>query len=160
MNKISCFLQTLSLIIAVCFISACTSEKIVSENNTPAKNSEEKFINADNKVLSLCDLGNNPAEFDGKIVRIKTRILFGTENTVISNENCLHNAVSTFKDEEAFAPIDKVRKELIKKNESFFQADVEIEGKFINKPFTACCTRTPFQFEITKTFEVQPIKLK
>ncbi len=153
MKKNSYFRQTLVLISIVVFSSACASEKIVSVNNATAKN-------FDNKVLSLCELGDNPTEFDGKIVRIKTRMLFGIENTVISNENCIYNAVSTFKNEDAFAPIKKVREERLKKNESFFQADVEVEGKFINKPFTECCNRTPFQFEITKTLEVQPVKSK
>lgn len=158
MKRKSVFLQILILFLILFLVNACADEKVLTAYNSPAKNSEENRSNIENKVLSLCEIEKNRAEFDGKTVRLKTLMAFGVENDVISNEGCVHNAVVTFKSDEAYNQIKKIREESSRKKVTLFYADVEIEGIFINKPFTQCCTETPFQFEITKTFAASPIK--
>ncbi len=109
-----------------------------------------------NNKLSLCDVGNYPSIFDGKTVRLKTRMDFSIENAVISDETCSHRAVVTF-DGYAYRPIEKIRKDSNRQEVTILYFDVEIEGKFINKPFTKCCANTPFQFEVTEVFEAKAV---
>lgn len=148
------FIRFLSIAI---FLSSCSFEKKLSTNsNSPNSVEVANFDN--NKILSLCDIGNNLSKFDGKTVHLKSRISFGLENDTFSDEHCLYSAVASFVNEEAYQPIDKIRKENSRKKETLLYANVEVEGKFINRPFTRCCTKAPFQFEITKTHTAQPIK--
>lgn len=154
MKKKARLIQLLLVFSMLILLNACTNDKVAAPNETPAKNYVENQLNVENKILSLCEIGKNPAEFDGKTVRLKVKIQFGIENTVISEENCnLYSAVVTF---EESAPIGTVRKSFEKK-EAFTAADIEIEAKFINKPYTECCTSTPFQFNVTKILDFKPI---
>lgn len=148
------FLDVIALFLILFLFNACTNEKVATLNNASAKNSEENSLNTENKISSLCEIGKNPTEFDGKTIHLKVRIEFGTENAVISDENCnLYKSVVTF---EESAPIGNVKKSFEKK-EAFNQADIEIEAKFINKPYTECCTTTSFQFKVTKILDFKPI---
>lgn len=149
------FLQTL-ILASILLLNACGFRETSAVNNDILKNSENASVDKE-KVLSLCDVGNNPAEFDGKVISLKTRIAFGTENTVISDGKCAHRAVVTFKDEKAITPIDKMRKDGWRRQVTVFNADLEIKAKFINKPFTGCCTETPFQFEVIETMQASPV---
>ena len=83
---------------------------------------------------------------------------FGVENNTLSDEQCAYSAIVSFVNEEAYQPLDKIRKASSRNKETLFYANVELEGKFINQPFTQCCTKAPFQVEITKIYTAQPIK--
>ena len=153
MKKKSYFIQILSVFSILFLVSACTNKKATAPNNSPAISSVENSLNVENKISSLCEIGKNPAEFDGKTVRLKVRIQFGIENTVITDENCnLYQSVVTFKES---APIGNIKNSHEKG--AFTEADIEIEAKFINKPYTECCTTTPLQFKAAKIFELKPI---
>ena len=138
-------------ITAIC-IASCSLEKKSAENSVSPINVEVENFN--DKIFSLCDVGNNPAKFDGKTIRLKTELAFGTENTTFSDEKCAHTAVVNFVGEDSDRAIKDVQK--IYGRTPFYK--VEVQVKFINKPFTQCCTHTPFQFEITKTYAAQSIK--
>lgn len=145
--------KILILFLILFLLNACTNEKVSTVNSVPAKNADENSLNAENKISSLCEIGKNPADFDGKTVRLKVKIQFGTENAVISDENCnLYKSVVTF---EESAPIGNVMNS--HKKGAFTEADIEIEAKFINKPYAECCTTTPFQFKATKILDFKPI---
>ena len=100
----------------------------------------------------------NPSKFDGKIVRLKTRLVFGTENATFSDKNCADFAVVTFADESAYDEINKAAKEIGRSSVLGIYYAIEVEGKFINQPFKECCTAAPFQFDITKTYIAHAVK--
>ena len=152
-------MKLIGLLVVTVFINSCSLEKN-PPTNFSLSNTVEITSSNDKQILSLCDVGDNPSEFDGKMIRLKSQINFGIENSTFLDNQCSYSAVVSFANENAYQPIDKMRKEGSRSKETLFYADVEVEGKFINQPFTRCCTKTPFQFEITKTLKAQPVNRK
>lgn len=153
MKKNSYFLAGLAIFSMLLWSSGCAVEKAETQNNTTAQNSVVNSSDIEDKVSSLCEIGKNPTKFDEKTIRLKVKIEFGMENALISEENCnLYKSVVTF---EESAQIGNIKNS--HQNGAFTEADIEIEAKFINKPYTECCTTTPFQFKATKIFKLKPI---
>lgn len=157
MNKNLSFPIIAACAIALIFSFGCSPGKNSPINSDQARNSAETTAEDDKKPPTFCEITKNPAQYDGKIVRIKARLSFGIENLVISG-GCVDNAVATLESKEAYEPINKIREEGLRRKQNAALLDAEVEGKFINKPHTQCCTNTPFQFEITKTYSAQLVE--
>ncbi len=152
-------IKSVALIIFILSLNSCFFQKqpTVGFNTTDSSGTENNDENG--KILSLCVIEKNPEKYDGKTIRLKSRLDFGMENETLSDETCYlyRRAVVTFDDKNAYEPIDKLRTQSSKNGTTLFKVEVEIEGQFINKPFTGCCTNTPYQFKVTKTFSAQLI---
>jgi hypothetical protein len=99
--------------------------------------------------LSFCELVNNPEKYNGRIVRFSAVMQIGLENSSFSDVRCggENTMVVSSKNEEVWKTIEKARAG--KKNGRWaFILDLQVAGRFENIPFTQCCTKAPFQFEI------------
>src|SRR5690348_2570944 len=62
-------------------------------------------------ILAFCEQANNPAKYDGKMVRLSARLHIGIENSWVSDSNCGANnaAVISASNKEVWQKIDKAR---------------------------------------------------
>lgn len=156
------------LVIFLTFTLGVTATLIyLSFNTSNSQKSETPVnlpVNKENKVagpstLSLCELSNKPQEYNGKVVRLSATLLFGTEGSWFSSQDCMVSdgtILVSFENEKAWKPIGDARKQ--KNNKPWAnQLDVIVIGKFKNEDPRNCCIIAPFQFEILQVEKVSKI---
>jgi hypothetical protein len=154
MKRFSTWLFILTFVVGVTSVflylkfSNPVNEKSVSLSNIPLSNIENNSSNL--PIFDFCKLVKNPEKYDGKIVRLSSKLIFGLENSWFSDPECgtpNDAAITIAENKEIWNAIEQARKQ---KDKKFLKNEIDliVIGKFRNEVYKDCCLIAPFQFEI------------
>ncbi len=105
---------TFALGIATAFLWIKYCDSTIRKSKAVALSIEKTDAPPEMPILAYCELANNPEKYDGKIVRVSTKLWFFIHGSFFSDKNCAGEGKQTaviFNTERQEEIVDKLTKE-------------------------------------------------
>jgi hypothetical protein len=127
-------LVTFSLGIASAFVWLNGRNLTNVENKAIALSGQKADVASESPILAYCELANNPEKYDGKIVRVSTKLWHFIHGTYFTDKNCYDEGKQTaviFNEQRSDEIIDKLTKETKSEEYGYWgMPNVIVNGKF------------------------------
>lgn len=124
---------TFALGVAIVFVWLDVHKSPSQQSETVALPIQKAETPNETPILAYCELANNPEKYNGKVVRVRTKLNHFIHGAFFSDENCAGRGKTTaviFNPERANEIIKKLESETKSEEFGFWGAEVIAVGKF------------------------------